>query len=202
MEGTGGFVRGSLVCLTNQTLTHTQSSNWEWSVSSKTDIHAHRDRLAFEIEPDQRRYVHFSPEGLPIPRPMTSGSAYYSGGGRDVDEQTRELLLAAQFPDCDVVIPVDRASESLPADVLDHLEILFPEHALPIVGLCMRAQGRFVLGMLFRFYAADGVQVGTCESNRLVIEPEVNHQANCAFPLLLDTHGLQPVTVAPEAAPR
>lgn len=55
--------------------------------------------------------------------------------------------------------------------------------------------------LLFRFYAADGAQVGTCESNRLVIEPEVNQRVTCAFPLLLDTHGPQPVLVQAETTP-
>lgn len=55
--------------------------------------------------------------------------------------------------------------------------------------------------LIFRFYTADGIQVGTCESGRLVIEPDVNQRINCAFPLLLDSQGLQPTTVRAEPAP-
>lgn len=55
--------------------------------------------------------------------------------------------------------------------------------------------------LLFRFYDSAGVQVGTCESDRLVVELEIAQRTHCTFPLMLDTHGPQPVSVRAEQAP-
>lgn len=46
---------------------------------------------------------------------------------------------------------------------------------------------------LFRFYDDQGVQVGTCESNIVTIEPNIEQRVTCDFPLIVDTVSLQPV---------
>jgi hypothetical protein len=53
--------------------------------------------------------------------------------------------------------------------------------------------------LLFRFYDEQGVQVGTCESDAVTIEPEVEQRVGCSFPLRLDTVSPQPVDVRVEA---
>lgn len=55
--------------------------------------------------------------------------------------------------------------------------------------------------LLFRFYDEDDVQVGTCESNPVTIEPEVDQRVECSSPFLLDTVSPQPVRVSVEAPP-
>lgn len=54
---------------------------------------------------------------------------------------------------------------------------------------------------LFRFYDDDGTQVGTCESNTVLIEPEIGQRVECSLPLTLDTVSAQPVRVQVEALP-
>lgn len=57
------------------------------------------------------------------------------------------------------------------------------------------------VAVLFRFYDGRGVQVGTCDSNYVTIEPEVAQRVDCSFPLTLDTTSPQPVRVRVEPLP-
>jgi hypothetical protein len=55
------------------------------------------------------------------------------------------------------------------------------------------------VSLTFRFYDDAGVQVGTCEAYRVVIEPEVVQRVTCASPVRLDIGGPQPVRVEVDA---
>lgn len=55
--------------------------------------------------------------------------------------------------------------------------------------------------LIFRFYDAGGVQVGTCESDEALVEPEVPQKMTCIFPMIIDVASPQPVTVRAEPRP-
>lgn len=57
------------------------------------------------------------------------------------------------------------------------------------------------VGLLFRFLTADSMQVATCESGDLHIEPEVVLRATCSVPITLPNGSPQPVTVQAEVRP-
>lgn len=49
--------------------------------------------------------------------------------------------------------------------------------------------------LLFRFYDSQGVQVGTCESNIVVLEPGISRQVPCQLPITIDVQSPQPQRV-------
>ncbi len=54
------------------------------------------------------------------------------------------------------------------------------------------------VALLFRFYDAAGVQVGTCPSDWVTASPDRTQQVTCAYPLSVDTGRSQPVRVQVE----
>jgi hypothetical protein len=54
----------------------------------------------------------------------------------------------------------------------------------------------------FRFYDADGVQVGTCRTDTVRIQPEVPRRVECfTYWPTIDVQSPQPITVRADAAP-
>lgn len=53
-------------------------------------------------------------------------------------------------------------------------------------------------GFLFRFYDDQGIQVGTCESYTVAVEPDIGQRVECSTPLFLDTGSQEPVSVSVE----
>lgn len=122
------------------------SPSSERVISTESDLHAYADWLTMEIDPEQRRYVHLIRNGKPERRAITSTSAqYFSGLAQSVDVQTRELLLAAHYSQADLVITTGVNTELLPRGMVKDLDVLAPDLALPVIGLYLRTQGRFVL---------------------------------------------------------
>lgn len=50
--------------------------------------------------------------------------------------------------------------------------------------------------LLFRFYDEQGVQVGTCESDVVIVEPDIARRVTCSIPPRMDTTSPQPERVA------
>ncbi len=57
------------------------------------------------------------------------------------------------------------------------------------------------MSLLFRFYDDQGIQVGTCTSDVVRIEPDIGQRFTCAVPLIVDTASLQPSIVRVESLP-
>lgn len=55
--------------------------------------------------------------------------------------------------------------------------------------------------ILFRFYSEDGIQVATCESDDVLIEPEVILRTTCFSSIFVDFGSPQPKTVRAEVRP-
>lgn len=55
--------------------------------------------------------------------------------------------------------------------------------------------------VLFRFYSEDGIQVATCESDDVLVEPEVILRTTCLGPIFVDAGSPQPKTVRAEVRP-
>ncbi len=55
--------------------------------------------------------------------------------------------------------------------------------------------------LLFRFYDQRGVQVGTCESDVVIVEPDISRRVTCFSPIRIDAMSPQPTRVEAVALP-
>lgn len=107
---------------------------------------------------------------------------------------TARLVDVVPLPDSDAPIDVLEVGFDSVEELSSPMETTYAPFALvQATGL-----GDVEAGFLFRFYDDQSVQVGTCESYPVTVEPEIGQRVECSSPLLLDTGSQQPVSVSVE----
>lgn len=93
-------------------------------------------------------------------------------------------------------------------EVIEYGLVSLPEESTPMEAVydayaLVRAVGQHDVDVAvrFRFYDLQGVQIGTCESNLVSIEPEVAQRLTCGMQLIVDTGSPPPVQVRVERLP-
>lgn len=110
---------------------------------------------------------------------------------------TARLVNVVPLPDSGTAIEVIETGFDSVDELSSPMETTYEPFALIQVTGAADVESSF----LFRFYDDRGIQMGTCESDTVIIEPTVRQRVECFNPLMLDTASPQPVSVRVESIP-